>query len=74
MKIKIVEFEGGSVFDLLCEYETPNPEIFTDGYKISLSNNEVYYVNRSWFNIAEETLYVHVKKLGSAFDWLNGFV
>lgn len=47
MKIKIIEFEGGGVFDLLCEYETPNPEIFTDGYKISLSNNEIYYVNHS---------------------------
>lgn len=74
MKIKIVTYEKGNELDILREYETNNPEIFTEGRKISFDNCDLYIVKRSWLNVSSETLYVQVAKMGSIFNVVKGFI
>lgn len=76
MKVKIVTYKkGDNALDILNhEYKTNNPEIFTTGQNISLSSDEIYTIRQTWFDLASETMYVRVCKIGSKFNWLNGFL
>lgn len=74
MKIKIITYDGGDAIDILHKGETNNPEIFDAGRKILLNSDTIYLVKQNWFNVSDEILYVHVRKIGTIYNWLNEFV